>query len=273
MRFVEACINSGNILSVHVMFSKQLLSPLQWLLFTFRFSHGVHGGECDGTQISERIKETQSRHVDVLPGNQVVINWTWCSAVNSTVTGIVIYRVLWPKSRNRLKHVLSMDLSKAVHYLKDNLKHELRSIENKMSFEEKTIFIINNVTTADGGTYSLHVRREGHRDLQSEVQVIVRTSTEELQTTPLTEATRFVSDNNTNLPTNQKSKNQRFPVLTAAIVSAIGFFILIVVVFVAILSRKQIKIRRSEHRSVFAFMCCGSNQGSLSESLVKAEPA
>ena len=108
-----------------------------------------------------------------MPGNQVVINWTWCTAVNSTVTGIVIYRVSWPKSRYRLKHVLSMDLSKTVHYLKDNLKHELRSIENKRSFEEKTMFIINNVSSADGGTYSLHVRREGHSDLHSEVQVIV----------------------------------------------------------------------------------------------------
>ena len=109
-----------------------------------------------------------------MPGNQVVINWTWCTAVNSTVTGIVIYRVSWPKSRYRLKHVLSMDLSKTVHYLKDNLKHELRSIVNKTRFEEKTIFIINNVTTADGGTYSLHVRREGHSDLHSEVQVTVK---------------------------------------------------------------------------------------------------
>ena len=111
-----------------------------------------------------------------MPGNQVVINWTWCTAVNSTVTGIVIYRVSWAMSRYRLKHVLSMDLSKTVHYLKDNLRHELRSIENTTSFEEKTIFIINNATTADGGTYSLHVRREGHNDLHSEVQVVVKTT-------------------------------------------------------------------------------------------------
>ena len=125
---------------------------------------------------SERIKETQSKHVDVLPGNWVVITWAWCTAVNSTITGIVIYRVYWPKSRNRLKHLLSMDLSKTVHYLKDNLRHELRSIENKTSFEEKTIFIINNVSLADGGTYSLHVRREGHSGLHSEVQVVVKTT-------------------------------------------------------------------------------------------------
>ena len=67
-----------------------------------------------------------------------------------------------------------MDLSKTVHYLKDNSRHELCSVENKTSFEEKTVFIINNVTKADSGAYSLHIRREGDSDLQSEVKVVIK---------------------------------------------------------------------------------------------------
>ena len=131
-------------------------------------------GECDRTKISERIKETQSKYVYVFPGNQAIINWTWCSAVNSTITGIVIYRVSRVNSRILLNHLLSMDLSKTVHYLKDNSRHELCSVENKTSFEEKTVFIINNVTKADSGAYSLHIRREGDSDLQSEVKVVIK---------------------------------------------------------------------------------------------------
>jgi hypothetical protein len=110
-----------------------------------------------------------------MPGDRVVMNWTWCSAVNSTVTGIVIYRVTRQKSRNSRKHILSMDMSNTVHYLKDNLKHELRT-ENETSFQQKTIFIINNASRVDSGLYSLHIRRSGHSDLDSEVQVIVKTT-------------------------------------------------------------------------------------------------
>ena len=68
-----------------------------------------------------------------------------------------------------------MDLSNTVHYLKDNLKHELRT-ENETSFQQKTIFIINNASRVDSGLYSLHIRRSGHSDLDSEVQVIVKTT-------------------------------------------------------------------------------------------------
>ena len=110
-----------------------------------------------------------------MPGNQAIINWTWCTAVNSTVTGIVIYRVSRKKSVS-LNHILSMDVSKNVHYLKDNLRHELQSIENKTSFQEKIVFIINNASEADSGEYSFHVRREGHSDLHSEVKVICETT-------------------------------------------------------------------------------------------------
>ena len=69
-----------------------------------------------------------------------------------------------------------MDVSKTVHYLKDNLRHELKSIENKTSFQEKIVFIINNASEADSGEYSFHVRREGHSDLHSEVKVICETT-------------------------------------------------------------------------------------------------
>ena len=96
--------------------------------------------------------------------------------MNSTVTGIVIYRVSRKISGIFLNHILSMDVSKNVHNLKDNLRHELQSIENKTSFQEKIVFIINNASEADSGEYSLHVRREGHSDLHSEVKVICKTT-------------------------------------------------------------------------------------------------
>ena len=69
-----------------------------------------------------------------------------------------------------------MDLSKNVHYRKDNSRHELYSENNKTSFEEKTVFIIKNVTEADSGGYSLHVRREGKIDLYSDVNIRVKIS-------------------------------------------------------------------------------------------------
>ena len=95
-------------------------------------------------------------------------------AVNSTITGIVIYRVSGVKSRP-LNVVLSMDLSNNVHYRKNNSKHELFSFKDKTSVQEKTtVFIINNVSETDGGEYSLHIRREGKVDLHSEVKLIVK---------------------------------------------------------------------------------------------------
>ena len=42
------------------------------------------------------------------------------------------------------------------------------------SVQEKTVFIINNVSETDGGEYSLHIRREGKVDLHSEVKLIVK---------------------------------------------------------------------------------------------------
>ena len=110
-----------------------------------------------------------------MTGKQAVMNWTWCTALNSTVTGVVIYRVSVVKSQ--LNAVLSMDLSKNVHYRKNNSRHELYSFGNT-SFQEKTVFIINDVNEADGGKYSLHIRREGEVDLHSEVELFVQVSGE-----------------------------------------------------------------------------------------------
>ena len=261
------------------MFSKQWLSQLQWLLLTL-LPFCVYGGECNGTRLSERIKETQPKYVHVLPGNQVVINWTWCIAENSTVTGIVIYRVSWPKSRNRPKHVLSMDLSKTVYYLKDNLKHELRSIVNKTSFEEKTIFIINNVSTTDGGTYSLHVRREGHRDLHSEVQVIVMSAEhykEGLLTTPLTEATNlnfFWARNHTSQSKKSDQRNvesEHFSHLVLVIILPLLFGVIFIVIAVLLMRRMICKMHAthdgSEHGEgnvlISRSVCCESSQGNF----------
>ena len=140
-------------------------------------SCGFTIGECDGTRESERIKETPSKYVSALPGNQAIINWTWCYGVNSTITGIVIYRIFRANLQVRLNHILSMDLSKNVHYRKDNSRHELYSENNKTAgFQEKTVFIVNNVTEADSGGYSLHVRREGKIDLHSDVNIRVKIS-------------------------------------------------------------------------------------------------
>ena len=69
-----------------------------------------------------------------------------------------------------------MDLSKNVHYRKDNSRHELYSENNKTSFQEKVVFIIKNVTETDSGGYSLHVRREGKIDLHSDVNIRVKIS-------------------------------------------------------------------------------------------------
>ena len=111
-----------------------------------------------------------------MPGSRVIITWKWCVAINSSITGIVIYRVTRVNSRvttNRV--VLSMDLLKKVYYLKDNSRHELSSAENKTTFQEKAVFTIHNVSTVDSGEYSLHVRRLGYSDLHNEIEVIVIT--------------------------------------------------------------------------------------------------
>ena len=96
-------------------------------------------------------------------------------AMNSTITGIVIYRISTERS-HKLDFVLSMDLSKNVHYRRNNSRHVLFSFKNKTSFQEKTVFIINDVNEADGGEYSLHIRREGESDLHSEVKLLVKSS-------------------------------------------------------------------------------------------------
>lgn len=121
------------------------------------------------------IKNPRYEYIYVLIGKQAVINWTWCMAVNSTVTGIVIYRVCEEKS-HKLDFVLSMDSSKNVYYRKNNSRHELFSFKNKTSFQEKIVFIINDVSETDSGEYSLHIRREGENDLHSEVKVFVKSS-------------------------------------------------------------------------------------------------
>ncbi|CAB4033103.1 Hypothetical predicted protein [Paramuricea clavata] len=228
------------------MFTKNILS-LQCLLLALPL---CAAGECDGTKISERIKETQSKYVYVFPGNQAIINWTWCSAVNSTITGIVIYRVSRVNSRILLNHLLSMDLSKTVHYLKDNSRHELCSVENKTSFEEKTVFIINNVTKADSGAYSLHIRREGDSDLQSEVKVVIKTTdpTEELPlTTPWNEATKLVWTNNTDLQSDhQKRKNKHFAILVivSTIVVSLPLGVIMTIALILCIKRKR-NLKRS----------------------------
>ena len=132
-------------------------------------------GECDGTRKGEKIKNRQSKYINVFTGKQAVMNWTWCMALKSTVTGIIIYKVPGVKSQP-LNVVLSMDLFKNVYYRKNNSRHDLFSFGNKASFQETTIFIINDVNEVDGGKYSLHIRREGEVDLHSEVDLFVQSS-------------------------------------------------------------------------------------------------
>ena len=132
-------------------------------------------GECNGTRKSEKIKNPQSKYINVLSGKQAVMNWTWCMALNSTVTGVVIYK-LSEKESQQLNFILSMDLSKNVHYRKNNSRHKLSSFGSNTSFQEKTVFVINDVNEADGGKYSLHIRRVGEVDLHSEVTLFVQVS-------------------------------------------------------------------------------------------------
>ena len=95
-------------------------------------------------------------------------------AVNSSITGIIVYRVIRVDSRVKNHVLLSMDQSKNVYqYVKDNLRHELLSVENMIDFQEKAVFVINNVSKADSGKYSLHVRRVGFRDLYNEITIVV----------------------------------------------------------------------------------------------------
>ena len=111
----------------------------------------------------------------MLTGKQAVMNWTWCMALNSTVTGVVIYK-LSEKESQQLNFILSMDLSKNVHYRKNNSRHKLSSFGSNTSFQEKTVFVINDVNEADGGKYSLHICRVGEVDLHSEVTLFVQVS-------------------------------------------------------------------------------------------------
>ena len=132
---------------------------------------------CDGTIQSERILQTRSDYLRVMAGNQAVINWTWCVAVNSSITGIIVYKMRIVNSRVITNHVvLSMDLLKKIYYLKDNSRHELSTIENSTGFHEKAVFVINDVSKVDGGKYSFHVRRVGYSDLHSDVTIIVNTA-------------------------------------------------------------------------------------------------
>ncbi|XP_028419022.1 uncharacterized protein LOC114544638 [Dendronephthya gigantea] len=110
-----------------------------------------------------------------MPGDQAVMNWTWCIAVNSSITGIIVYRVTRENSQITNRVVLSMDGSKKVHYRQDNSRHELYTVEIEPSLQEKAVFTINNVSKLDDGEYSLHVRRVGYRDLHNEINVIVIT--------------------------------------------------------------------------------------------------
>ncbi|XP_028401952.1 uncharacterized protein LOC114524921 [Dendronephthya gigantea] len=154
------------------MFPKNL-----WLFnFLCLVSSVCHAGDCNGTKESEKITETQSRYLHVVPGSRVVITWKWCVAINSSITGVVIYRVTRVNSRVVTNQVvLSMDLLKKIYYLKDNSRHELSSIVNQTSFQEIAVFIIHNVSKVDSGEYSLHVRRLGYSDLHNEIKIIVIT--------------------------------------------------------------------------------------------------
>ena len=132
-------------------------------------------GECDGTRKGEKIKNRQSKYINVFTGKQAVMSWTWCMALKSTVTGIIIYKVSGVKSQP-LNVVLSMDLFKNVYYRKNNSRHDLFSFGSNTSFQERTVFIINHVNEADGGKYSLYIRRVGEVDLHSEVTLFVQVS-------------------------------------------------------------------------------------------------
>ena len=143
---------------------------LNWLIY-------VKLEVCDGTIESERILKTQYNYIHVIAGHQAAVNWTWCVAVNSSITGIIVYKVTRVNSRVITNHVvLSMDLLKKIYYLKDNSRHELSSIKSRTGFHEKAVFFINNVSKGDSGEYSLHVRRVGYSDLHSDVTVVVNTA-------------------------------------------------------------------------------------------------
>ncbi|XP_028390722.1 uncharacterized protein LOC114515627 isoform X3 [Dendronephthya gigantea] len=130
-------------------------------------------GGCDGTTKSERITETNSKYTHVMPGNQAVVQWAWCVAVNSTITNISIYKVTRFKSRTTNHMVLSIDVLEKVNYARDNSKHELFSVKKKARFQARAIFVINNVSEADDGEYSIRIRRIGYRDLHNEVKIFV----------------------------------------------------------------------------------------------------
>ncbi|XP_028390783.1 uncharacterized protein LOC114515683 [Dendronephthya gigantea] len=217
------------------------------LLCFFLAFYACDAEDCDGTIKSERILKPKFKYIHVMSGDQTAINWTWCVAVNSSITGIIVYRVTRVNSRVYTNHVvLSMDLKK-IYYLKDNSRHELLTVKNSTGFHNKAVFVINNVSKSDGGEYSLHVRRVGYSDLHSDVTILVNTA-EIFPNASRKEETKAVSTNNdtVNRAMYPKQKDPQFGALSGAAV-AISIFIFIIIVTILVW-----KIRASRRGVTFS---------------------
>ncbi|XP_028390754.1 uncharacterized protein LOC114515655 [Dendronephthya gigantea] len=207
---------------------------------------------CDGTVVSEKFTGAQPKYIQVMPGNQAILNWTWCVAENSSITGIIVYRVIHVDSQITNHALLSMGQSKKVYqYVKDNSRHELWSAENLIDFQEKAVFVINNVSKADGGEYSLHVRRLGYSDLHNEITLVVTSGgiTKVLMAPSRKQITKWMSRNNSTdfQPSQRRPKTGNGHLNAYVFSSVVAFCFLIMLVVVPIV---YCKWKRRGHQAI-----------------------
>ena len=104
-------------------------------------------------------------------GVQAVINWTYCKANVSSIIGFIVFRDIYVR---KYVPVITMNFNGKISCT-ENKKYILLNIID-IKGNDLISFTIKNVSTDDSGYYRLQIRRHGHIDLQSRVQIIVKST-------------------------------------------------------------------------------------------------
>ncbi|XP_028401806.1 hepatocyte growth factor receptor-like [Dendronephthya gigantea] len=152
-----------------ISFSDFYLTKCEVLAFAFLFTNAntltYAAGGCDGIAKNSVNKKAPPKDYQVVEGSRATLEWEYCKKQIDSVSGIIISR------KNQIKpYLLAMDVTGKIYYYKAN-----RSRHNVSWSKENgsIVFSIMNISMADGGHYTLEIRRVGYADFQNTVNVIV----------------------------------------------------------------------------------------------------
>ena len=101
----------------------------------------------------------------IVEGSRATLEWRYCKNHSDSVSGVIISR-----KGQRKPYLLAMDAKGKMYYYEANRRR------HKIAWRKKNgsiAFSIVNISVADGGHYTLEIRRVGYADLQYTVNVVV----------------------------------------------------------------------------------------------------